>query len=301
MQRNIRIGQIVALWALVLVNWACAQQQQPQTQPSAADAGVRVIPNVAYREGELSDYEKERCKLDLYLPEKARNFATIVWFHGGGLTEGDKRGTAAMAKRFARDGIAVAAANYRLSPKVKYPAYVEDAAAAVAWTMRHIAEQGGDPKKVFVSGHSAGGYLTAAIGFDPRFLQAHGIKTEAIAGLIPVSPQVFTHYTIRQERGIVDYKTRAIIDEAAPTYHARKDAPPVLIFVADKDMATRPEENAYFVAMLKNLKHPDATLMVIPDRTHGSVGGKMKDPDDPAYKATVDFITRLSAGTAATR
>jgi acetyl esterase/lipase len=96
-------------------------------------------------------YQIERCRLDLYYPQNEPGFATVVWFHGGGLKAGNRH----IPTGLRNQGLAVAAVNYRLSPKATCPAYIQDAAAAVAWTLRHIDERGGDPNKVFVSGHSA--------------------------------------------------------------------------------------------------------------------------------------------------
>src|SRR4051794_30474584 len=103
--------------------------------PAERPAGdvVKVISNVAYKTGPaLSAYEAERCKLDLYLPKDSQGFATLVWFHGGGLTGGNKDGAATVktARSLAAAGLAVVVPNYRLSPQVKFPAYVQDAALA---------------------------------------------------------------------------------------------------------------------------------------------------------------------------
>jgi acetyl esterase/lipase len=85
-------------------------------------------------------YIKERCVLDLYSPINKKNFPTIVWFHGGGLTGGEKE----IPRELKEKGFAIVGVNYRLSPKVKSPKYVEDAAAAVAWVFNNIANYGGD-------------------------------------------------------------------------------------------------------------------------------------------------------------
>jgi acetyl esterase/lipase len=255
------------------------------------DADTKVVANIAYKSGEsLTDYERERCKLDLYLPENRKGFACLVWFHGGGMTGGNKgdKGTVEVARAFVGDGIAVAAVNYRLSPKATYPSYVEDAAAAVAWIHEHIAEHGGDPEKVFVGGHSAGGYLTSLLGMDARYLRKLGMEPDAIAGLIPVSGQMMTHFTVRAERGI---GSNAIVaDEAAPIYYARKETPPFLIIMGDHDWPARAEENQYFVAVLKSLGNTRATFLLVPDRNHGSIAGRIPQPGDPAREAILLFI-----------
>ena len=128
--------------------------------PTHAADEISILKDLAYKSGDhLTEYERTRCKLDLYLPTSgAKNFPTVVWFYGGGLEGGEKagRGTVRIATALARNGVACAAVNSRLHPKATYPAYLDDAAASVAWTLAHLAEHGGDPGRVFVSGHSAG-------------------------------------------------------------------------------------------------------------------------------------------------
>ena len=228
---------------------------------------------------------------DLYLPREGKGFSTLVWFHGGGLTGGNKDGDATrkIAESLARAGIAVAVPNYRLSPKAKYPAYIEDAAAAFAWTKAHIAEHGGNPNKLFIGGHSAGGYLTLMLGLDEHYLRDLGLSPSAIAGLIPVSGQTMTHYTVREERGVGKFTITA--DEAAPVFHACKDTPPMLVLYADHDMVARAEENAYFVAIMKGAGNTHVTGKLISDRTHGSIGNNIANDGDPARVALMEFMT----------
>ncbi|MCA9217793.1 MAG: alpha/beta hydrolase, partial [Planctomycetales bacterium] len=127
----------------------------------AVETQYKTLEDISYR-NDGSDYAKERCKLDVYYPVNKTDFATVVWFHGGGLKAGNKSVPAGLMNQ----GIAVVAVNYRLHPKVQSPVYVDDAAAAVAWTVKNIETYGGSKQKVFVSGHSAGGYLTSMIGLD---------------------------------------------------------------------------------------------------------------------------------------
>lgn len=268
---------LIATFALLSIAWT-----------RAAETEVRVIEDVAYKTGaQLSEYERTRCKLDLYVPAGAKEAPCIVWFHGGGLTEGDKADGPDL-RVLAGEGFVVASANYRLSPKATFPAYVEDAAAAVAWVREHAAEHGGDPRKVFVSGHSAGGYLASMVGAAPKYLQAHGIKLTDLAGVIPIAGQTMTHYTIRQERGLP--KTRIIADEAAPIFHASKDTARWLILYAENDMALREEENVYFAGALKAAGHRDVTIEEIAEHDHGGIGNRLSEPKSPARKAIVSFI-----------
>jgi acetyl esterase/lipase len=270
--------------------------------PSPAEGSTapgQPLSNLAYKTAEkLTEYETQRCKLDLYLPPGGKNFATLVWFHGGGLKAGAKDGgqTPVIARALAADGLAVASVNYRLSPKATYPAYLEDSAAAAAWVRAHIAEHGGDPAKVFISGHSAGGWLTLMLAMDARWLKPHGLTPDSFAGYIPLSGQTMTHYTVREERGIG--KETIIADEAAPVYYCRKDTPPMLVLAGDHDMAARSEENEYLVAVLKGTGNKRVTFRQIPDRTHGSIANNISKPGDPVRKAILDFIAATPAASA---
>ncbi|ADB15999.1 Alpha/beta hydrolase fold-3 domain protein [Pirellula staleyi DSM 6068] len=258
---------------------------------STAAAEVKIVKDLPYKLGDaLSSYETERCKLDLYLPTGEKNFATLVWFHGGGLTAGskDEAFTTKLATSWAEAGIAVVAVNYRLSPKATYPAYIDDAAASLHWTLEHIAEQGGDPSRIYLGGHSAGGYLAAIVGLSESVQKRHAIASDSIAGIIPVSGQMMTHYQIRIERGLT--KFNVIADEAAPIYHARKSTPPMLVIYADRDMASRAEENAFFVSTIEAAGNTQVVGLVVNDRDHGSVAARMSESDDPGRKALLEFI-----------
>lgn len=247
--------------------------------------------DVSYKVDAATEYERERCKLDIYLPQEARDFATIVWFHGGSIQSGDKQGNIAVnfANRFSQEGIAVVSVNYRLSPHVAFPAYIEDAAAAVAFVHRIIAQYGGDADQVFVSGHSAGGYLTSMVGMDPTFLAAHDMRPTDLAGFMPVSGQFVTHSTVRRERGIAS--TTPVIDSASPTYHVRRDAPAFLCIAGSDDLPARAEENRYFVAAMKAASHDDVEYREFEGRNHGTIASLLNQPDDAVAAAMKQFMT----------
>lgn len=240
------------------------------------------------------DYAKGQCRLDVFRPVDKKDYATIVWFHGGGLRGGSRDSGSDIARRMTANGIGVVLVSYRFSPKVKCPTYIEDAAASVAWTIRHIAEYDGDPKKVFVSGHSAGGYLTFMIGLDNKYLGRHGLSPADLAGCMPVAGQTVTHSTIRAERGMSE--KQPLIDEFAPCYYAKKDTPPFILFAAEHDMAMRVEENVYFNSVMKAMGNKHCELHVIKDRTHGSVGTSFAKPDDETTRLMLKFIADVTAG-----
>lgn len=237
---------------------------------SQNNTSYKLISDISYRtaeETEKDTYMSERCKLDLYYPANKKEYTTVVWFHGGGIKVGNKF----IPEKLKNKNIAVVAVNYRLSPNVKNPAYIEDAAAAVAWTFKNIEDYGGSKTKIVVSGHSAGGYLTSMVGMDKSFLEKHKINADSIAMLIPFSGHTITHFTVREERGIKG--TQPIIDEYAPIYHVRKNAPPLILITGDRELELlgRYEENAYMYRMMKVVGHDNTKLYELDSFDHGQM------------------------------
>jgi len=251
--------------------------------------GHKVIRDISYKSGE-TDYEKSRCKLDLYVPEDAPNAPCLVWFHGGGLTAGSKNAASAVdtGRRMAEAGVIVAVVNYRLSPGGKYPAYIEDSAASVAWMIREAKKYGGDPKSVFVGGHSAGAYLTMMVGLDEQYLGKHNLKLTDLAGTIPVSAQVDSHWTVRKERGIG--RDEQVIDHSSPLFHAKKDAAPMVIFVADNDLKGRADMNRKFFAAMEKAGHKGSSFHEITGRNHGTIMNRVLWPGDKVAKRISQFV-----------
>lgn len=251
----------------------------------AEDIQYETLYNIPYyteSQSQTDAYQKERCVVDIYYPKNAKSFATVVWFHGGGLEGGSKE----LPAELKNQGLCVVGVNYRLSPKAKSPAYIEDAAAAVAWTFRNIASYGGDPGLIFLSGHSAGGYLISMVGLDKRWLSVYGIDANQIAGLIPFSGQMITHFTIRKERGIAD--TTPLVDDLAPLYHVRSDAPPLLLLTGDREMEMlgRYEENAYLYRMMKIVGHKQTILYEFQGYGH--------DMRLPAFPLLIQEVRKIS-------
>jgi acetyl esterase/lipase len=243
---------------------------------------LRYYPEAAYKN---DAYAAERCVLDIYYPKGVKNFATIIWFHGGGLTEGSKYIPDALKNK----GYCIIAIGYRLSPKVNGKTCIEDAAAAIAWVYKNIGSYGGDPSLIFVSGHSAGGYLGMMAVLDKTYLARYNVNADKIAGLIPFSGQCITHFTIRKEKSIPE--KQPTIDEYAPLYHVRADAPPLLLITGDREMELlgRYEENAYMSRMMKVAGHKETRLIEI-----GGYGHQMEEPAIPILLNEVKRITDLS-------
>jgi len=225
----------------------------------------RTVRNLPYRGSETP--HADACRLDLYYPADRTDYPVVVWFHGGGLVEGRR----AIPAQLQRQGIAVVAAGYRLHPAVRAPVYIEDAAAAIAWTFRHAGEYGASPDRIFAAGASAGGYLAALVGLDRRWLAPHGIDADRLAGIISVSGQAITHFTVRAERGVPEHQP--VVDDLAPLFHVRPDAPPLLLITGDRDLELlgRYEENAFFRRMMIVSGHRATDLLELPGRNHAQV------------------------------
>ncbi len=185
--------------------WLLAVQLLFTTALRAQDGACRIVRDIAYREAAGDGYIDSLCRLDLCCPTGGQGFPTVIWFHGGGL-EGGRR---EIPERAVRQGLCRRGRGYRLVPRVKVADCVADAAAAAAWVVEHIADYGGDPRLIFVAGHSAGGYLTSMIGLDKRWLAPYGIDPdEAFAALIPYSGQAVTHFARRRELGCCPIRSR---------------------------------------------------------------------------------------------
>ena len=242
---------------------------------------VREIARVDYREASVST----NCWLKLRLPEGANGFPTLVWFHGGGLT-GGKPGFRSLGD----DGIAQVAVRYRFLSETDADGCIDDAARAIAWTLDHIAEYGGDPKKVFVAGHSAGGYLTLMVGLDASRLGKYGHSPKELAGLVSVSGQVTKHFAVRRFSGDSDPQYLPKIDALAPLFWANAPSAPVAFVVGDRkiEFPCRVEENEFMVASMKKLGRGDVSFWEFPGRDHGAVAG-------PANAVLRDFIRRATS------
>ena len=234
--------------------------------------------DIIYRS--VDDYATKMCRMDIAYPEGDEARPVIVWFHGGGLTGGWRH----IPQELLRDGAVVVGVGYRFSPHVPVTQIIDDAACAIAWVMDNISQYGGNPDKVFISGHSAGGYLVTMVGLDKSRLAKYDKDADALAGIIPFSGQAITHFEERRSRGIAD--KQPIVDSLAPLYHVRGDAAPILILSGDREleMLGRYEENAYFWRMLRLAGDDDATLYEFDGYGHGMC--------EPGYPLLLEFIRK---------
>lgn len=204
---------------------------------------MRIYKGISY--SDISD----ECYLDVRLPDGDEEFYCLVYFHGGGLTQG---GTfEPFLEPLTENGVAVVSIQYRMYPNAKYPEFIEDAANSVKWTFDNISRYG-KCKGIFVGGSSAGGYISQMLCFDSKYLKAAGVDPMAIRGYIHDAGQPTAHFNVlATERGLDRF--RVIVDESAPLYHmgVEKEYPPMLFIVSDNDMPGRYEQTLLAIATLR--------------------------------------------------
>lgn len=132
-----------------------------------------------------------RQLLDIYAPPGARDLPVVFWIHGGGWQAGDKSQVQEKPRAFTARGFVFVAPNYRLLPTVEMTTLTDDVARALGWVHANIAAHGGDPRRIFVMGHSAGAQLAALLCTDQRLLRAHGVPPSALRGCVPVDGDTY--------------------------------------------------------------------------------------------------------------
>lgn len=162
----------------------------------------------------------------------------IVFYYGGGWVKGTRDGYAFAARAYASRGFVVVVPDYRKVPDVRFPAFVEDAAQALRWTRDHVAEFGGDPRRIAVAGHSAGAYQAAMVALDPRYADAAGVPRDTVRAVVGLSgPYDFYPYTGRA----VDAMLGSPPSATQPVAFARAGLPPMLLVTSSADTVVRPK------------------------------------------------------------
>lgn len=220
----------------------------------AVAAEYRIERDLQYRSED--EYSQKMCRVDVATYEGAKDAPVIVWFHGGGLTGGGKH----IPREIMQDGVVCVGVGYRFSPHVSVSQIIDDAACAIAWVVENIEKYGGSADKIYLSGHSAGGYLVSMVGLEKSRLEKYGVDANSMKGIVPFSGQMITHFEERRVRGLSD--KLPVVDNMAPLYHVRADSSPILLLTGDREreMLGRYEENAYMYRMLRLVGHKDVTL-----------------------------------------
>lgn len=205
-------------------------------------------------------YASKPCQLlDWYLPD-AGEFDTIVWFHGGGMEAGDRKGGAELASHAVMMGYAFVSVEYSMYPDARFPEFVLDAAQSVKHVQKRLQELGGSGR-IIITGQSAGAYLTMMLCMNPAYLRNAGVELEGVLAFVSDSAQQTVHYNVLRERGVDSRVER--IDEAAPLYYAGTTVleKPLLIIYYENDMPCRPEQNMLMYKSLKRFQ-PEAKVEI---------------------------------------
>ncbi len=243
---------------------------------------MKKIPDIYYGNHELQSF-------DIYLPD-AESFPVFVYFHGGGLEEGDKTHYNDLCEYFASHGVAVVNANYRMYPDAKYPEFLEDAAQVVAQTFKNMKNYG-NVEGIYVGGSSAGGYISQMLCFNRQLLAVHGISPMDVSGFVLDAGQPTCHYNILRERKI-DTR-RVMIDDSASLYHIGEDEeyPKMFIIVSDNDIPNRYEQTQLMLSTLKQFGHEDKITYKLMHGKHCEYVSKKDENGDFIFgKMVCEFI-----------
>lgn len=200
-----------------------------------------------------------RQRLDLYTPaDGVAGAPLVVFFYGGSWTGGDRASYRFVGEALAALGCAVAVPDYRVHPEVRYPTFLEDCAASVAWLRRHGEEVGVDTRRMVLAGHSAGAYNAAMLALDARWLAAAGADRAAVRGWIGLcGPYDFLPPRSATLRDI--FGPPPGWADTQPVTHVAPGAPPSLLLWGDDDTTVLPRNSERLAARLRAAGNDVAT------------------------------------------
>lgn len=211
-----------------------------------ADGAAKVAGGVAFgAHGE---------RLDVWRSDKTPQGApVIIFFHGGGWVKGSRGEYGWAGRAYASRGFVVVVPDYRKVPQVRFPAFVEDGADAVRWTVDNVARFGGDPSRIAVVGHSAGAHTVAMLTLDPQWLAKAGVPGAIKAAVGLSGPYDFYPFTGRAVAAMGQWPRPR---ETQPLAFARENAPPMMLVTGTDDTTVRPKNARNLAAKLKEVGAP---------------------------------------------
>lgn len=272
-------------------------------------AAQKLTANIPYVEN-----GHERQVLDIHTPERNSKEALPVmfWIHGGGWQVGNKTDVALKPKALTERGFVFVSTGYRLLPTVEMDELIRDVARSLDWVHKNIAKFGGDPRRIFVGGHSAGAQLAALICIDDRYLKEQGVSFNVLKGCVPVDgdtydiPKIIMTAELRAmlygkplpsfgHRQKFGNDPKKHVDFSAVTHVARgKGIPPFLLFYFPGNADTRAQAGR-LAEVLKEADVP-VTLFGKSDSNHNRLNNELGQPDEPATKALYKFLDPLVGG-----
>ncbi len=241
-----------------------------------------------------------RQRLDVYAPEQppAGPMPVVMFYYGGGWNSGSRKEYGWAGQALASRGFLVVVPDYRVVPAVVYPSFVEDCAAAVRWAQDHAAEYGGDPKRILLTGHSAGAYMALQLALDDDFLRAAGVDYASIKGAVGLSgPYDFYPFDVPSSRdAFASYPDPKATQPIS--YAARPHRPPVLLVQGEKDKLVGPHNSINLDKLLRAAGNP-STLRLYPGLTHPDTVLALSVPfrgKAPILEEMTDFMRKAAAG-----
>lgn len=256
--------------------------------------GITIMRDIPYVDAE-GESVNPRQTLDLYLPEDVENFPLLMYVHGGVWRLGSKDDYQNIGLTFAQAGFGVAIINYRLTPEVVHPAHTEDVAQALNWLLDNSAEYGGDPERIVLSGHSAGGHIISLLALDSQYLDAVNRSVDDIMGIVGYSGvYVIDDWIVQWGQGVFpeDDPSR---DEASPLRLIPDDGenlPPFLLLVSENDY---PELIVETEDMHNALDAIDVIVEwgIIDNRDHFGLVNRIGSADDETTTRVLAWLTML--------
>jgi acetyl esterase/lipase len=270
-------------WAFLTPGLTLVQSSPPGGQAERP----ALEKDIAYTDG------TDQQKLDLYLPAK-KGFTTIVFTYGGGWHTGSRKAVAPVGAKLQSLGYGCALLSHRLSPQDKFPAQIDDVAAAFTWVKRNIAAKGGDAKRIFLIGHSSGAHLSLLLATDAKYLAKQQLSQADIAGVIGLSAPVdleprkdgkgFGDVLMGGRGADVFSRDVATMKAASPIQYISKEMPPVLLVVGERDFPMLEKDAKAFVERAATLE-AKAAMTVAKGRDHmGVVRALLEDKSDVQEK-----------------
>ncbi|HZZ44430.1 MAG TPA: alpha/beta hydrolase [Tepidisphaeraceae bacterium] len=253
-------SKITLLLFLSLISTACTPTDLASALvPPFAMTGPR---NLSYLPG-------PRHELDIYRPtfSSNQNLPVVIWLYGGYWQNGSRQMYRSLAYPFTSAGYLVVIPDYRLYPDVRFPAFIDDAAAAVAWTRLHIASYGGDPSRIFLAGHSAGAYIAAMLNVDHRYLDHADVPAGTLKGVICLSAPLNFIPDNPALLGIFGSGTSPDYLNTQPRTFLTPHQAPMLLIQGDKDQLVHPGSNREFAHQIHE-HGADAIAISYPQMGH---------------------------------
>jgi acetyl esterase/lipase len=193
-----------------------------------------------------------RLRLDIYRPANAAGAPVVIFFYGGSWQRGEKASFAFIGAALAHAGIVAVIPNYRIYPPVVYPDFLRDSALAVRWTKENANRFGGDPAKLFLSGHSAGAYNAAMLNLDPRWLGEVKLDPRRdLRGAIGIAGP-YDFLPLESAELKIIFGPEDARPATQPIAYADGTAPPMLLLRPAKDSVVDPGNSERLAAKIRS-------------------------------------------------